>query len=99
MCSIQSCSDVFYGIRVAIPSGTNKETVRLRYQARSVNFIRNKQAEAEALKILGPWDPVTIIDQKKDDPDHRYWKEPNRALPLRLASHWTAILLRHQATS
>jgi hypothetical protein len=60
---------LFYGIRIAIPGGTNKETVRLRYQSRSVNFIRNKQAEAEALKVLGPWDPVTISGQKKDDPD------------------------------
>ena len=59
------------------PSGTNKETVRLRYHARSVNCTRNKQAEAEALKILGPWDPVTIIDQKKMIPT-QYWRATSK---------------------
>jgi hypothetical protein len=61
---------IMFGVLYAIPSDMTGQKIKVRYQARSVNFIQNKQALGETLKVLGPWDPVWIKDQaKRDNPD------------------------------
>ena len=60
---------LFYGILIGIPSDLFKETIKIRYQSRSVNFIANKQAVAETLKTRPYYDPVFIDEKLRSDPD------------------------------
>jgi hypothetical protein len=59
----------FFGVLIGIPSNLFKETITVRYQARSVNFIANKQAVGETLKVAPYWDPIFLEEGKRDDPD------------------------------
>jgi hypothetical protein len=60
---------IMFGVLYAIPSNLSGQRIKLRYQARSVNFIQNKQAVAESLRVLGPWDPIWLKEGKRDDDD------------------------------
>jgi hypothetical protein len=62
-------SPLFYGRLTALPSNIFGEVVTLQFVARPVNYLSQKQAIAETLKVLPFYDPVWIDKTKWDDPD------------------------------
>lgn len=60
---------LFFGTLVGIPTSLFAEKVTIKMIARSSQFIANKQAAAEAMKIAPYYDPVWVETDKRDDPD------------------------------
>jgi hypothetical protein len=60
---------LFYGRLVAIPNNVFNEVVTLQFLARPTNYLAQKQAVAEALKVSPYYDPIWIAQDKWDDPD------------------------------
>lgn len=60
---------LFFGVLVGIPTNLFQELVTLQFIARSPQFIENKQALAETMKIRPYYDPIWIDVSKRDDPD------------------------------
>jgi hypothetical protein len=60
---------LFYGRLVALPSNLFNEVVTLTFLARPTNYLAQKQAAAEALKVSPYYDPIWIAQDKWDDPD------------------------------
>jgi hypothetical protein len=62
-------SPLFHGRLTALPSNIFAEVVTLQFIARPVDYLSQKQAIAETLKVLPYYDPVWIDKTKWDDPD------------------------------
>lgn len=60
---------LFYGRLVAIPTDFNKELVTLQFDARPVDWLTQRLALAETLKVAPFWDLVYIDETKALDPD------------------------------
>jgi hypothetical protein len=60
---------LFFGVLVGVPTNLFKELVTLQFIARSPQFIANKQALAETMKIRPYYDPVWLDVGHRDDPD------------------------------
>jgi hypothetical protein len=60
---------LFYGRLVALPSNLLGEVVTLKFLARPVNYLAQKQAVAETLKVSPYYDPIWIAQDKLDDAD------------------------------
>jgi hypothetical protein len=60
---------LFFGVLIGIPTSLFQEKITLQFQARSRQFIQNKQALAETMKTAPFYDPVFIDVGKRDDPD------------------------------
>lgn len=60
---------LFFGVLVGIPTNLFQELVTLKFIARSPQFIANKQALAETMKIRPYFDPVWLDVGHRDDPD------------------------------
>ena len=60
---------LFFGVLVGVPSNLFQEKVVLQFLARSPNYIQNKQAVAETMKIAPYYDPIFLEPAKRDDPD------------------------------
>lgn len=60
---------LFFGVLVGVPTSLFQEKVTLQFIARSPQYIRNKQALAETMKIAPYYDPIFIETTKRDDPD------------------------------
>jgi hypothetical protein len=60
---------LFYGRLVALPSNVFNEVVTLKFLARPTDYLAQKQAVAEALKVSPYYDPIWIDQTKWDDPD------------------------------
>jgi hypothetical protein len=60
---------IFFGVLVGVPTSLFKEKVTLQFIARSPQYIANKQAVAETMKVTPYYDPVFIEPTKRDDPD------------------------------
>jgi hypothetical protein len=65
----QTTEPLFFGVLIGVPTSLFQEKITLQFQARSPNFIQNKQALAETLKVLPFYDPIFIETAKRDDPD------------------------------
>ena len=60
---------LFFGELVGIPTNIYAELVTLKFHARPVNYIEEKQAVAETLKVRPFYDEIFIETSKRDDPD------------------------------
>jgi hypothetical protein len=60
---------LFFGVLVAIPTNLFKEVITIQFIARSPQFIENKQALAETMKIRPYYDPLWLDVGHRDDPD------------------------------
>jgi len=60
---------LFFGVLIGVPTSLFAEKVTLQFQARSKNFIANKQALAETMKTFPFYDPIWLETGKRDDPD------------------------------
>jgi hypothetical protein len=60
---------LFFGRLVGIPSDLQGNVLKIQLIARDVNYIPEKQAVAETLKVLPQYDPVFFDVAKRDDPD------------------------------
>ena len=60
---------LFFGVLVGVPTSLFQEKVTLQFIARSPQYIRNKQALAETMKVSPFYDPIFIETSKRDDPD------------------------------
>lgn len=60
---------LFYGRLVALPSNLLGEVVTLKFLARPVDYLAQKQAVAETLKVSPYYDPIWIDQSHLDDPD------------------------------
>lgn len=60
---------LFFGVLIGVPTSLFQEKVTLQLQARSPNFIQNKQALAETMKTFPFYDPIWLETGKRDDPD------------------------------
>jgi hypothetical protein len=62
-------SPLFHGRLVALPSNLFDEVITLQFLARPVDYLAQKQAVADALKVSPYYDPVWIDQTKLNDPD------------------------------
>lgn len=60
---------LFFGVLVGVPTNLFKETITLKFIARSPTFIADKQAVAETMKTAPYFDPIWLDDRHRDDPD------------------------------
>lgn len=60
---------LFFGVLIGVPTSLFQEKITLQLQARSPQFIQNKQALAETMKISPYYDPIFIETSRRDDPD------------------------------
>jgi hypothetical protein len=60
---------LFFGVLVGVPTNLFAELVSLQFIARPPDYIRRKQAAAEALKVPPYYDPVFLDEAHRDDPD------------------------------
>jgi len=60
---------LFYGRLVGIPEEIEKNTVKMKFIARSSDYMYQKQHVAETLKLLPNYDPIFFDVLKRDDPD------------------------------
>lgn len=60
---------LFFGVLVGVPTNLFQEKVKLQFIARSHEFIANKQAVAEAMKVQPYFDPLWFDTSRRDDPD------------------------------
>lgn len=60
---------LFFGVLIGVPTSLFQEKVTLQFQARSPNYIQNKQALAETMKTFPFYDPIWLETGKRDDPD------------------------------
>ena len=58
---------LFFGRLVGIPTNILQEVVTLQLVAKPIDFLQQKQALAETLKVRPYWDPVFIDPDKRDD--------------------------------
>ena len=58
---------LFFGRLVGIPTNILQEVVTLQFVAKPIDFLSQKQALAETLKVRPYWDPVFIDPDKRDD--------------------------------
>jgi hypothetical protein len=64
-----SVTPLFYGRLIALPSNLLGEVVTLKFLARPVNYLAQKQAVAETMKVSPYYDPIWIVQDKLDDAD------------------------------
>jgi hypothetical protein len=64
-----SITPLFYGRLIALPSNLLNEVVTLKFISRPPNFIAQKQAVAERMKVSPYYDPIWIKDTMLDDAD------------------------------
>ena len=60
---------LFYGRMVGTPDQIQGETIRLDFLARPNDFVEQKEALADTLRVLPYYDPVWIKEDRRDDPD------------------------------
>lgn len=60
---------LFYGRLVGLPSNVFNEVVTLQFLARPTNYLAQKQAVANGLKVSPYYDPIWVSQDKWDDPD------------------------------
>lgn len=60
---------LFCGRLIAAPKDLFKEMMTIDLVAWPVDYARQRQKLAEQIKVSGPYDPVFIAVQKRDDPD------------------------------
>lgn len=60
---------LFFGRLVGIPANLFKELVTLQFIARRHDYIAQKQAVAETLKVEPFYDPIFLDDKARDEPD------------------------------
>jgi hypothetical protein len=60
---------LFFGRLVGVPDGTQDEVLRLTLLARPADFMAQKEAVAETLRVLPWFDPVWIAADRRDDAD------------------------------
>jgi hypothetical protein len=60
---------LFFGVLVGVPTNLFKETITLKFIARSPTFIADKQAVAETMRVAPYYDPIWLDDRHRDDPD------------------------------
>jgi hypothetical protein len=61
---------LFYGRIVGVPEDLEAETLLLNFIARPVDFVDQKEAYANSLKVAPYWDPIWFTDDNRDDPDN-----------------------------
>lgn len=62
--------DLFSGLLVGIPKKFDREVIELEFVARSDDFLDQKAALAETLKVRPFYDPIFVDPQKLDEVDH-----------------------------
>lgn len=60
---------LFFGQLIAVPADLFAELISLKFNARPEDYIAEKQAVAETMRVRPYWDPVFLDDQHRDDPD------------------------------
>lgn len=60
---------IFFGVLVGIPSNLFGELITLQLVGRPLDYIEQKQAFAETLKVEPYWDPIWLDEKTRDDPD------------------------------
>lgn len=60
---------IFYGRIVGVPDNIFEELVTVSYTARPVDYIDQKEAVADGLRVAPYWDPLLIHPDKVTDPD------------------------------
>jgi len=60
---------IFHGRLIAAPTDLFKELMTIKLIAFPLDYFQQRQALAEQVKASGPYDPVFIDVQKRDDPD------------------------------
>jgi hypothetical protein len=60
---------LFYGRLLGIPSNIFAEVVTIQFSARPIDFVAQKTALAEAMKVLPYYDPIFISPDRWSDPD------------------------------
>jgi len=60
---------IFHGRLIAVPTDVFKELMTIKLVAWPLNYFQQRQAVAEQIKANGPYDPVFIEVEKRDDPD------------------------------
>jgi len=60
---------IFFGELVGVPSDLFAEKITLKFIARPMNYIEQKQAVAETLKIPGNYEPIFLDEKHRDEPD------------------------------
>lgn len=60
---------IFYGRIIGVPTNIFAEVVTVTYTARPEDYLAQKFALADTLKVAPFWDPIFIADDKIDDPD------------------------------
>lgn len=60
---------LFKGRLVAIPANMIQETITIVFTAKPLDYVAQKQALAETLKVAPFYDPIFIDADKRDDPD------------------------------
>jgi hypothetical protein len=60
---------LFFGVLVGIPQNIFAESVTLKFIAQPENYIEQRQAIAETMKVRPFYDPVFTDERHRDDPD------------------------------
>ena len=60
---------LFFGELLGVPSDLFAERVTLKFLARPMDYIEQKQAVAETLKIPGNYEPIFLDEKNRDQPD------------------------------
>lgn len=60
---------IFFGVLVSIPTNMFAELINIQFNARSQDYIEQKQAVAETLKVAPYYDPIWLEEAHRDDPD------------------------------
>lgn len=60
---------LFFGRLIGIPNSINKEVVTLVFQARPIDYIAQKEALADSLRVPPYYDPIFITEDKETDLD------------------------------
>jgi hypothetical protein len=80
---------LFKGRLVGVPDNIYDTLVTLKFIARPVDFVAQKLALAETLKVLPYWDPIFITESS--------WEDPDTVLESRSA-HWHIDRVTHEVT-
>ncbi len=60
---------LFFGVLVGIPDNIFAETITLKLIAQPLDYIEQRQAVTETMKVRPYYDPVFIDERHRDDPD------------------------------
>lgn len=60
---------LFFGRLIGIPDNLFQDTIEIEFVARPADYVDQKTALAETLKVAPFWDPLFIRDDAVDDPD------------------------------